>query len=282
VAGEYSRVSGRERLSQRGARARAGAQGVRGGPPLAGARAARGGAARRAGGARRGVPRVEARARGRRVHAARLAARQLRRQRPDARRPRALLRAPARGCPRPPAGRALPRASPACRNRPDAARQLYLWKLLAPVHLSCDYSRNTVPNVLALHDQRNAAAAAAYTALAALAAAAAAAARRGARAAPLAEGLVWLAGPFALASNALFPVATVLGERLLYLPSAGFCLLAAALLQRLPAPAAHAVRPRAPAPPRPRAPHPLCTALRPRTGARSDSPPRPPTPPPSY
>jgi hypothetical protein len=29
----------------------------------------------------------------------------------------------------------------------------------------------------------------------------------------------WLAGPFALASNALFPVATVLGERLLYLPS---------------------------------------------------------------
>jgi len=148
------------------------------------------------------------------------------------------------------------------------------------VHLSCDYSRNTVPNVLALHDQRNAAAAAAYTALAALAAAAAAAARRGARAAPLAEGLVWLAGPFALASNALFPVATVLGERLLYLPSAGFCLLAAALLQRLPAPAAHAVRPRAPAPPRPRAPHPLCTALRPRTGARSDSPPRPPTPPP--
>ena len=37
--------------------------------------------------------------------------------------------------------------------------------------------------------------------------------------------------PFLLSSNLLFPVATVVGERLLYLPSVGFCLLLAILHQ---------------------------------------------------
>ena len=31
--------------------------------------------------------------------------------------------------------------------------------------------------------------------------------------------------PFGLSANIAFPVATVVGERLLYLPSAGFCML---------------------------------------------------------
>lgn len=66
-------------------------------------------------------------------------------------------------------------------------------------------------------------------------------------------GLALLVVPFAPASHVLFPVGTVLGERLLYLPSAGYALLlahAAGLLRR-------ALSPRAPAPP----PLPLVAAL---------------------
>lgn len=41
----------------------------------------------------------------------------------------------------------------------------------------------------------------------------------------LAMSCVWLVGPFLPASNLFFPVATVMGERLLYTPSIGFVLL---------------------------------------------------------
>jgi hypothetical protein len=45
-------------------------------------------------------------------------------------------------------------------------------------------------------------------------------------------GLCFAAITFLPASNLLLPIGTILGERLLYLPSAGFCLAAVALLQR--------------------------------------------------
>lgn len=49
----------------------------------------------------------------------------------------------------------------------------------------------------------------------------------------LLQGVVWMAAPFALSSNILFPVGTVVGERLLYLPSAGFCIIIAHALAEL-------------------------------------------------
>lgn len=42
--------------------------------------------------------------------------------------------------------------------------------------------------------------------------------------------------PFFPAANVLFPVGTFIGERLLYAPSVGFCLLAADALARLAGP----------------------------------------------
>ena len=50
----------------------------------------------------------------------------------------------------------------------------------------------------------------------------------------VAAGLV--VAPFFPAANVLFPVGTFIGERLLYAPSVGFCLLAAEALARLAAP----------------------------------------------
>ena len=50
----------------------------------------------------------------------------------------------------------------------------------------------------------------------------------------VAAGLV--VAPFFPAANVLFPVGTFIGERLLYAPSVGFCLLAADALARLAAP----------------------------------------------
>lgn len=50
----------------------------------------------------------------------------------------------------------------------------------------------------------------------------------------VAAGLV--VAPFFPAANVLFPVGTFIGERLLYAPSVGFCLLAADALAGLAAP----------------------------------------------
>merc|ERR1712050_425762 len=45
--------------------------------------------------------------------------------------------------------------------------------------------------------------------------------------------LALLVVPFLPASNILFPVGTVIGERLLYIPSAGFCLAVIVWLHRM-------------------------------------------------
>lgn len=59
-------------------------------------------------------------------------------------------------------------------------------------------------------------------------AAAGLAALRGARA--LAFGILFFVGSFAVSANVAFPVGTIFAERLAYLPSAGVCLILAALL----------------------------------------------------
>jgi tetratricopeptide (TPR) repeat protein len=115
----------------------------------------------------------------------------------------------------------------------------YLALLTVPLHLSADYSYNQIPIALTWDDPRFVLAAALLTALAVGLTA-------GARRAPvLAMAALFTAVSLALTANLLFPIGTIMGERLLYLPSLGWCLavgwLAAAALRRRPAVAAVAL-----------------------------------------
>lgn len=98
------------------------------------------------------------------------------------------------------------------------------WKYAAlhfyPAKLSCDYSFNTIPMYL---DWRHTLPALLAT-LAAVGAWIWAVWKR--RSGLILAGGIYLAG-FAVTANILMPTGTIMGERLAYLPSAGFCLLAA-------------------------------------------------------
>lgn len=96
------------------------------------------------------------------------------------------------------------------------------WKYVGlhfyPATLSCDYSFNQIPVYLSWrHTLPAAVAAAAVIAVLVLAA------QKGKREFVLAGG-IYLAA-FATTANILIPTGTIMGERLAYLPSAGFCLL---------------------------------------------------------
>jgi hypothetical protein len=101
---------------------------------------------------------------------------------------------------------------------------LYLLLLLSrlPQTLSADYSFAAIPPVSTFTDDPGwlSAALLTYTILVGCAATAIRC-----RDSALAMSCVWLVGPFLPASNLFFPVATVMGERLLYTPSIGFVLL---------------------------------------------------------
>ena len=103
---------------------------------------------------------------------------------------------------------------------------LNAWLLLAPTDLCCDWTMNSVPMVRSVSDPRNLATICFYAILFHLA-------YRGVRASPRPEASVILTGlgllvlPFLPASNLFFPVGFVVAERILYLPSMGFCLLVA-------------------------------------------------------
>ena len=91
---------------------------------------------------------------------------------------------------------------------------LYLLRCLVPLHLAADASYREVPLVMGPDDPR------AWGGIALLAAAAwLFRCRPGARL-PIA---LWVV-PFLATSNLLFPVGTMMGERLAYLPSLGLCL----------------------------------------------------------
>ncbi len=117
---------------------------------------------------------------------------------------------------------------------PSPTRQLthnYLlsvnWALLlAPTHLCCDWTMNTVPLVVSLADPRNLCTIALYALLGHLAYRALSS-PPGRDAPVILTGLGLLVFPFVPASNLLFPVGFVVAERILYLPSMGFCLLVA-------------------------------------------------------
>ena len=98
--------------------------------------------------------------------------------------------------------------------------------LMSPVDLCCDWTMNTIPLVQSLGDPRNLATIVVFTLLGHLG-------YRGLLTNPHPESSVILTGlgllvfPFIPASNLLFPVGFVVAERVLYLPSMGFCLLVA-------------------------------------------------------
>jgi protein O-mannosyl-transferase len=97
---------------------------------------------------------------------------------------------------------------------------LYVAKTLAPVTLSADYSYKQIPLVMALGDWR------AWAGLGLLTAAVALAWRWVEfRPAVLAYAIL-----FSPTANILFPIGTIMGERLAYAPSLGIALLAAILL----------------------------------------------------
>jgi tetratricopeptide (TPR) repeat protein len=103
---------------------------------------------------------------------------------------------------------------------------LYAWRLLVPLRLSADYSYQQIAPVTSVVDAQF------IGGLVVLLGVPAVGwwARRRAPAVAFAMGFMALT--FALVSNLLFPIGTIMGERLLYLPSAGFCLLLGVLLER--------------------------------------------------
>jgi tetratricopeptide (TPR) repeat protein len=99
----------------------------------------------------------------------------------------------------------------------------YAWLLLFPVSLSCDWSYEAFPLVHTFSDVRLVGPALVYSIAIGLCIWAVLRRNRTILIAVVGLGVV----PFVPSSNILFPVATVIGERLLFLPSLGFCILLA-------------------------------------------------------
>ncbi len=99
--------------------------------------------------------------------------------------------------------------------------------LVFPLHLSYDYSYAQIPPVTSVRDPRLWAALAAVPTLLALAALA------WRRSREVFYGLGFAIVMLSVVSNLVLPIGTILGERLLYVPSIGFCLAAVAGLRRL-------------------------------------------------
>jgi tetratricopeptide (TPR) repeat protein len=102
---------------------------------------------------------------------------------------------------------------------------LYLWKLLYPVELCFDYGYACVPTVHTLADPLNLRPLLAYSALLLLILYALLRVRIN-----LLLGLMLLLVPLTPALNIVMPVGALVAERLLFIPSAGFCIIVAELL----------------------------------------------------
>ncbi|HSQ01078.1 MAG TPA: DUF1736 domain-containing protein, partial [Candidatus Dormibacteraeota bacterium] len=90
--------------------------------------------------------------------------------------------------------------------------------LMLPLHLAADYSYNAIPVVASPLDSR-------FLLAALVAVAAPGLGVVAARRAPvLLLAALFIAVPLALTSNLVFPIGTIKAERLLYLPSVGWCL----------------------------------------------------------
>jgi len=105
---------------------------------------------------------------------------------------------------------------------------VYATLLCWPKFLCYDYSMDAIPPVVTTLDCRLLLPVTAYVGFAAVVTSTLRKAERHRRAGLISLAVLVL--PFLPASNILFPVGTVIGERLLYVPSAGFCLLILAWL----------------------------------------------------
>jgi len=113
---------------------------------------------------------------------------------------------------------------------------LYAWRLLVPWTLAADYSYDQLTAVTSPLDPAFLAGLAVVVAVGLLV-------WRTWRTAPLvALGLGILVLTFVIVSNVVFPIGTIMAERLIYLPSAGFCLALATGLVGVAAPAARSPR----------------------------------------
>ncbi len=104
---------------------------------------------------------------------------------------------------------------------------IYGWRLLVPWRLAADYSYRQIPPVTSVLDPTFLAAVVVVTAVPVLAWWS----RRRAPAAAL--GLALLVLTFAMVSNVAFLIGTIMAERLIYLPSAGFFLALGVALERV-------------------------------------------------
>lgn len=105
---------------------------------------------------------------------------------------------------------------------------IYAKLLVWPVRLSADYSFNQIPLLESFGDPRNIVtllAAAVFIGLLVWS-------FRSSR--PVCFGLAFIAVTFSITSNIFISIGTVIGERLLYVPSFGFCLALAVLLKAIP------------------------------------------------
>ncbi|GIY13968.1 protein O-mannosyl-transferase TMTC3 [Caerostris darwini] len=105
------------------------------------------------------------------------------------------------------------------------------WLLLFPYYLCCDWTMSTIPLVSSLWDSRNIATIAVYLAL--FYVVKAVMKLDDETKMTLLMGLLLVVIPFLPASNLLFPVGFVVAERVLYIPSMGFCMLVAQGWSRL-------------------------------------------------
>lgn len=101
-----------------------------------------------------------------------------------------------------------------------------LWLLLFPCDLCCDWTMGTVPLVESFFDTRNLATLFAYVTLAIFVLTALNTENRQ-QATIIIMSLAFMILPFLPASNLFFPVGFVIAERVLYIPSMGFCMLIA-------------------------------------------------------
>ena len=100
------------------------------------------------------------------------------------------------------------------------------WLLLSPGHLCCDWTMATVPLVTSVSDPRNLLTILLYTLLGHLVYSGLSSPSQQ-ETSVIISSLSLIVFPFLPATNLLFPVGFVVAERVLYLPSMGFCLLVA-------------------------------------------------------
>ncbi|KAF5297988.1 hypothetical protein FQA39_LY11863 [Lamprigera yunnana] len=103
---------------------------------------------------------------------------------------------------------------------------LNLWLLLFPCDLCCDWTMGTVPLIESIADPRNLATLSVYAFLITFLFIAFTNDNRQ-QSAVILMGMAFLILPFLPASNLFFPVGFVVAERVLYMPSMGFCILIA-------------------------------------------------------